>query len=127
MRHCNSVFPAYDIWFLQDDDCYTKRKLYIANCPICSKEMAQYVFVDPKTGKSNEKYYYSGGAKRIKEKFKKEISTTMLGFKDKYKMPYGFIWGKNVEIKKHGKIIGSKQFACDFWGRQVLIKTVINE
>ena len=42
MRHCNSVFQAQDIWFLLDKYNQTKRKLYLANCPICNKEMALY-------------------------------------------------------------------------------------
>jgi len=86
MRHCNSVFRAQDIWFLLDNVDEKNRKLYIAKCPICNKEMVLYSCI-----KNNvepfEKYYYSGGARKIKEKFKKDITSTMLGFKTKYKMP----------------------------------------
>lgn len=125
MRHCNSVFSADDIWFLLDEENKIKRKLYIAKCPICEKEMALYSFQE-KNGQFYEKYYYSGGAKKIKEKFKKEITSTMLGFKEKYKTPYGFKFGLNEEIKKNGKIIGIKQYACDFWGNKILVKKIEN-
>lgn len=126
MRHCNSIFSAEDIWFLCDNDTESKRKLYIANCPICGKEMALYACLCEKTGTEFEKYYYSGGAKKIKERLKKDISTTMLGFKTKYTSPFGFRYGINKEIKSKGKIIGIKQFASDFYGNKILVKKIKN-
>lgn len=127
MRHCNSVFCAQDIWFLIDSEKATKRKLYLANCPICGKEMALYCEQNPQNFELFEKYYYSQGARKIKERLKKEISATMLGFKTKYKAPSGFKYGKNVEIKRGGKVIGAKQYACDFWGNKMLVKTLYEE
>lgn len=125
MRHCNSVFKAQDIWFLLDKDNETKRKVYVANCPICNKEMVLYSCM-----KNNqeyfEKYYYSGGAIRIKKDLKKEIASTMLGFKNEYKMPSGFKYGENKEIKRNGKIVAIEQYACDFWGNKILIKKIEN-
>lgn len=126
MRHCNSVFSAQDIWFLLDDFDNKKRKLYLANCPICQKEMVLYSYINSKTGEYFEKYYYSGGAKKIKERFKKDVTSTMLGFKTKYKMPSGFIYGKNIEIKKNGKIIEIRQYACDFSNNKILVKKIKN-
>ncbi len=124
MRHCNSVFKAQDIWFLCDSEKYTNRKLYLANCPICNKRIALYTYSDFEKKNFYEQYFYSGGADRIKEKFKKEKTSTMLGFKYKYKMPSGFKYGKNIEVKKNGEIIALKQYACDFWGNKILIKTI---
>lgn len=124
MRHCNSVFCAEDIWFLIDDDIHEKRRLFIASCPICEKQIALYsAVVKNKKDEYCEKYYYSNGAKKIKERLKKEISQTMLGFM-KYSAPYGFKYGKNVEIRKKGKIIGIKQYSCDFYGNKTLVKKV---
>ena len=74
-----------------------------------------------------EQYFYSGGAIRIKEKFKKQVVSTMLGFQKKYKAPSGFKYGKNVEIKKGGKVVEIRQYACDFYGNQVLVKKIDNE
>ena len=125
MRHCNSVFKAQDIWFLLDNDNERNRKLYIANCPICNKEMALYSCV--LDNQVYEKYYYSNGAKKIKERLKKEITSTMLGFKTKYKMPFGFKYGINKEVIKNGKVVGIKQYSCDFWGNKILIKKIENE
>ena len=126
MRHCNSVFSAYDIWFLCDCENETKRKLYLAQCPICQKEIAVYLCFDNLKNTVFEKYYYSGGAKKIKERLKKDISGTMLGFKAKYKMPFGFRYGVNKEIKRNGKIIGINQYASDFRGNKILVKKIKN-
>ena len=125
VRHCNSVFKPYDIWFLLDSNEGRKRKIYIANCPICNKEIALYSHLTS-DGEYFEKYYYSGGAKRIKEKLKKDVTSTMLGFKTKYKSPYGFKYGENKEIIKKGKVVGVKQYACDFWGNKILVKKIEN-
>lgn len=127
MRHCNSVFQAQDIWFLLDTEEQTDRKLYIANCPICNKRMALYSYLDVKANCYFEKYYYSGGADRIKEQLKKDVTSTMLGFKEKYKMPSGFKYGKNVEIKRGGETSEIRQYACDFNGNKILVKRIINK
>lgn len=126
MRHCNSVFQAEDIWFLLDDEKYTNRKLYLASCPICGKKIALYSYCDSKCENYFEQYFYSGGAKRVKEKYKKEVVSTLLGYRKRYKAPSGFKYGKNVEIKKDGKVIGIKQYACDFWGNKELVKKIEN-
>ena len=88
MRHCNSVFSAQDIWFLLDNEKYINRKLYLANCPICNKKIALYSYGD-KAGNFFEQYFYSGGATRIKEKFKKAKGLTLLDNVEKgiYPMP----------------------------------------
>ena len=125
MRHCNSVFKAQDVWFLIDNQTESKRKLYIANCPICNKEMALYSYYSDDN--YFEKYYYSNGARKIKERFKKDIAATMLSFKNNFKMPNGFKYGKNVEIKHNGKIVEIRQYACDFSGNKILVKRIRNE
>ena len=126
VRHCNSVFSASDIWFLLDKDKFTQRKLYLANCPICNKKMALYSCYNNETNSYFEQYFYSGGADRVKLKYKPEITSTMLGFKTKYKAPSGFKYGKNVEIKKMGKVVGIRQYACDFYGNKILVKQTDN-
>ena len=125
MRHCNSVFKPSDIWFRLDSKDEQNRKLYIANCPICNKEMALYSS-KLNNGEYFEKYYYSNGAKKIKEKLKKDVTATMLGFKIKYKMPFGFKYGINKEIVKNGQVVGVKQYASDFWGNKILVKKIEN-
>ena len=123
MRHCNSVFNANDIWFLLDNEKYFNRRLYLAVCPICNKKMALYSYCD-KNKNNFEQKFYSNGVVRIKEKLKKDIVSTMLGFKNKYKAPTGFKYGKNVEVKKNGKTIALEQYACDFFGNKVLVKRI---
>ena len=124
MRHCNSVFQAQDIWYLLDTEDKTDRKLYIANCPICNKRMALYSYLDIKGNFYFEKYFYSGGADKIKERLKKDVTATMLGFRDKYKAPSGFKYGKNVEVKRNGETIEIRQYACDFNGNKILVKRI---
>lgn len=124
MRHCNSVFSSDDIWFLLDKDNRIQRKLYLANCPICNKKIALYSYFDTKSDNYFEQYFYSGGVVRIKEKLKSDVTSTMLGFKNKYKTPSGFKYGKNVEVKRLGKVVGIKQYACDFFGNKILVKQI---
>ena len=126
MRHCNSVFSADDIWFLLDKQNHTQRKLYLALCPICNKKMALYSYFDSSANNYFEQYFYSGGVQRIKDKLNRDVTSTMLGFKNKYKAPSGFKYGKNIEIKKMGKIVGVKQYACDFYGNKILVKRLDN-
>ena len=126
MRHCNSVFSADDIWFLLDKNNHIKRKLYLAKCPICNKSMALYSYFDNIANNFFEQYFYSGGVERIKKKLKPDLTSTMLGFKTKYKAPSGFKYGKNVEVKKMGKVVGVKQYACDFYGNKILVKQMDN-
>ena len=121
MRHCNSVFNAADIWFLLDTEKHFNRRLYLATCPVCNKKMALYSYCD-KNKNNFEQMFYSGGVERIKEKLKKDKVSTLLGYRNKYKAPYGFKYGKNVEIKRNGKIIATEQYACDFFGNKVLVK-----
>ena len=125
MRHCNSVFKPNDIWFLLDNNEEQNRKMYLANCPICNKEMVLYSS-KKQNGEYFEKYYYSNGARKIKERLKKDVTSTMLGFKNKYKMPFGFKYGINKEIVKNGKVVGVKQYASDFWGNKILVKKIEN-
>ncbi len=126
MRHCNSVFKAQDIWFFCDEENKIKRKLYLAFCPICQKSIALYSYFDNKINDYVEKYYYSGGVERIKQKLKSDRTATMLGFKNNYKMPSGFKYGINKEIKKMGKIVEIRQFASDFEGNKILVKKIKN-
>lgn len=127
MRHCNSVFKPEDVWYLLDTETQDKRTLYIANCPICNKRMALYSYHDIEKNCYFEKYYYSGGADKIKERLKKDVTATMLGFKDKYKAPSGFKYGKNVEVKRKGETVEIRQYACDFNGNKILVKRITNK
>ena len=84
--------------------------------------MALYSYWDENLNDFYEKYYYSGGVERIKERVKSQVTSTLLGFKTKYKAPSGFKYGKNIEIKRYGKVVGFKQYACDFYGNKILVK-----
>lgn len=88
--------------------------------------MALYSYFSADMKSYFEKYYYSGGARRIKEKLKKDVTSTMLGFKNRYKAPSGFKYGKNIEVKRKGKVVAIKQYACDFWGNKMLVKRIEN-
>ena len=89
--------------------------------------MALYSYFDTETNDWYEKYYYSGGSDKIKLKLKKDVLYTKLSFKNKFKVPWGFVYGENKEIKKNGKIIAIKQYSCDFWGNKIPVKIIQNE
>lgn len=127
MRHCNAVFKPEDIWFLLDEDFKIKRKLYLSICPYCNKKIALYSYFDNLKKEFYEKYYYSNGADKIKERLKKEVVSTYLNFKADKKSPYGFKFGENVEIIKNGKVVEIQQFSCDFYGNKILVKKIKNE
>lgn len=120
MTHCNSAFPPNDIWYLLDKDGLTKRKLYLATCPICCKLMAFYNYTK-EDGTEEVKTYYSGGARRMMDELKKDMVGSMLRWRDKCKQgnPSGFIYGINKETKKE-----IRQYASDFYGRRVIIKKI---
>ena len=88
--------------------------------------MALYSYYDMISKCYFEQYFYSGGTERIKKKLKPDLTSTMLGFRSKYKTPSGFKYGKNVEIRKMGKVVGIKQYACDFYGNKILVKQLDN-
>ena len=125
MRHCCKFCPD-DIYYLEDTDFYTNRKLSIGFCPICEKPVAELtewrfdgVFI--KTCKSG--FQANEFAKAHSTQIVYSLrELNYMKFKSK---PYGWRYGVNKSFKnKKNNSEQVKQYACDFYGNSELIKTI---
>ena len=122
MRHC-CAFKADDIYYLEDSDIYSHRKLSIGFCPVCNKPVAE--LVEWRFDGQFNRISLSGiKAQYLVMDLKEEIVYSLkennyLRFKSK---PFGWKYGINKESKIGGKK-RYKQYACDFYGNKELIKT----
>ena len=121
MRHC-CEFKADDIYYLQETNLYTTRKISIGFCPICNKPVAELIEISF-TGEIRRVRYSGLKANEILYKLKDEILYSMrecnyLRFKSK---PFGWKYGVNKSGKAKGKDC-VRQYACDFYGNKELIK-----
>ena len=123
MRHC-CEFKADEIYYLEENNLYSKRKLSVGFCPICLKPVAELLELrfDGEVKKSS----LAGiKANDLLNEYKDEILYSMkecnyLKFKAK---PYGWKYGINKSVKINGKE-KVRQYACDFYGNKELIKTL---
>ncbi len=122
MRHCCQFRPD-DIYYLQDNDNYSSRKLSIGFCPICGKpvaELIQWRF----DGKFDRDSYAGIKANDLMLKHKNEIVYSMKEFNySRFKSrPFGWKYGINKNVKSGRKDL-VKQYAADFYGNKELIKS----
>lgn len=122
MRHCCQFRPD-DIYYLQDNDNYSSRKLSIGFCPICGKpvaELIQWRF----DGKFDRDSYAGIKANDLMIKHKNEIVYSMKEFNySRFKSrPFGWKYGINKNVKSGRKDL-VKQYAADFYGNKELIKS----
>ena len=123
MRHC-CKFNADDVYYLEDNNLYTSRKLSIGYCPICNKFVAELAGLNISGDLTKEKFVGQAAISVI-SKLKDEIVYSLkelnyMKFKSK---PFGWKYGVNKTCLKNGKQI-TKQYAVDFYGNSELIKTV---
>ena len=125
MRHCCKFRPD-DIYYLEDTEHYTNRKLSIGFCPICQKPIAELT-----------EWRFDGVFSRIaKSGFKanefvnlhsNEIvySLSELNYLRSKSKPFGWKYGVNKSYKNKDKNTEQiKQYAYDFYGNKELIKTI---
>ena len=122
MRHCCQFRPD-DIYYLQDNDNYSSRKLSIGFCPICGKpvaELIQWRF----DGKFDRDCFSGIKANDLMIKHKNEIVYSMKEFNySRFKSrPFGWKYGINKNVKSGRKDL-VKQYAADFYGNKELIKS----
>ena len=123
MRHC-CEFKADDIYYLEETNLCTTRKLSIGFCPICKKPVAELIEI--RFDGVVERFRASGfEANELMLKLRDQISYSMrqcnyLRCKSK---PYGWKYGVNKSVKLNGK---EKiwQYAYDFYGNKEIIKTI---
>ena len=122
MRHCCQFRPD-DIYYLQDNDNYSSRKLSIGFCPICGKpvaELIQWRF----DGKFDRDCFSGIKANDLMLKHKNEIVYSMkeLNYSRFKSKPFGWTYGINKNVKSSRKDL-VKQYAADFYGNKELIKS----
>lgn len=122
MRHC-CAFKADDIYYLNETNLYTNRKLSIGFCPICKKPIAELVEI--RFDGSIERFRASGlAAHELMLKLKDQISYSMreCNYMKLKSKPYGWKYGVNKSIMVNGKE-RIRQYAYDFYGNKEIIKT----
>lgn len=123
MRHCCQFRPD-DVYYLEENELYSSRKLSIGFCPICKKpvsELAEWRF------DGNYKITKEVGIKanELAQKHRMQIVYSLREFNyAKFKSkPFGWKYGLNKSVKS-GKKEVVKQFACDFYGNKELVREV---
>jgi hypothetical protein len=122
MRHC-CTFKADDIYYLNETNLYTNRKLSIGFCPICKKPVAE--LVETRFNGAIERFCASGlSAHELMFKLKDQISYSMreCNYMKLKSKPYGWKYGVNKTVMVNGKE-KVRQYACDFYGNKEIIKT----
>ena len=120
MRHC-CQFRADEIYYLKDNNIYTTRVLSIGFCPICKRpvaELIEYSFA----GSENRVVLSGIHAQYLMYQLQGDIlySSGDVHYRKIKSKPYGWKYGVNKETGT-GKV---KQYACDFYGNNELIKTI---
>ncbi len=117
--HCNMKIRADEIWFLFSNEEFTNRRLEIAICPKCDKQLARLVETRIQDNKRLDVMYSAKKAKRLIESCRNEVDFSSLDIPKQNKVLYGFRYGENTERinKKTGEstII---QKAVDFYGNK---------
>lgn len=122
--HCNRKFKSFEIWFLYDNKDFTKRKLYLATCPVCGACVVRLVETRKYDGEIFKKTYYKKDAENLTQKMIRQVEYTNADIKKFKKMPFGLCYGENIEIhNKKGEIIEIRQKRCDYFGtKEVILK-----
>lgn len=119
MLHC-CKFKADNVYFLEDNDMFSSRRLSIGFCPICKKPVAE--LVEWRFDGAFNKQTLSGiNANSMVQELKEQIicSINDANYKKLKQEPYGWKFGINKQTKD-GKI---RQYASDFYGNKKLIKS----
>ena len=106
-----------DIWFLEPNELFENRKLYIGICPVCKKpiaELVQYRKTD------NIKFTTSYSDNKYIKIIDKERYNTIYRCNEKKikKVLFQWIFGETRKTKK-----GIKHYACDFFGAKKALST----
>jgi len=123
MLHCKN-FKSDDIWFLYDTDEYTERKLYLGFCPQCLKEVGELYETGKIDGKLTLTRCTGKKLTKLKEReFCNVIYTAQQSNKDKFRKPFGWVYGVNKMSKGKNKTV-IRQYRKDFNGAKELIKKI---
>ncbi|MCD7740284.1 MAG: hypothetical protein LUH11_02935 [Candidatus Gastranaerophilales bacterium] len=122
--HCNRKIKPLEIWFLQDNKDFIKRKLYLALCPICKACIVKLYEIRKSDGSLFKRTYYKREAENVTKKMIKQVEYTSSDVKKIKKIPFGLCYGENSEIhNSKGEIIEIRQKRCDFFGvKEIILK-----
>ena len=120
MRHCCS-FDAIDIWYINDSEKFSERKLSFGICPICNTPIAVLIQFDKQKSSFEIIKKLGVTADKFVKKFVKEKKYSFSSInKEKFNHnTYKWVYGVNKELKN--KI---RQYAKDFFGNSVIIKDI---
>lgn len=123
MRHC-CEFDAFDIWYLNENEKYSDRVLFIGDCPICGKHVCILRQLEKSTNNLLTVKKIGESAKAFSKQCYKEISYTRNNINKMMLKPKPYSWkyGVNKEKKDKDGNITIEQYAMDFYGNSELIK-----
>ena len=123
MLHCRN-FKSDDIWFLYDTNEYIDRRLYLGFCPQCLKEVGELLEIRKIDNEVVLKRLTGKKLQKTKEREKCNIIYTAQQLnKDKFRKPFGWVYGVNKLCKGKNKTV-IKQYRKDFTGAKELIKKI---
>ena len=123
MKHC-VTFQPYDIWFLQDENNFSDRKLFLGLCPKCSKPILELSQFNNLSNQLSITRKIGHSAHIFAESLKPQVMYSLsecnrLKFKS---APFSWVYGINKERKlKNGNSI-TYQYASDFFDNKTLVK-----
>lgn len=122
--HCNKKFNSFEIWFLQDNKDFERRKLYLGECPVCGASIVELVETRKYDGAFFRKTFYKKDADKVTQKMILQVEYTNHDIKRLKKVLFGFCYGENKEIhNSKGEVISIKQKRCDYFGnKEVILK-----
>lgn len=123
--HCNIKFKPHETWFLYNNKNFTRRKFYLATCPICQKGLAKLVETRIDDGEVFSEVVSGSKLEKLMPRLIKEVRYTNEDMKKFKTSPFGLCYGNNKEIhNSKGEIIEIRQTRCDFYGNKELILSV---
>ena len=121
--HCKKRFKPLEVWFLKDNENFTRRKFYLATCPICGKGIAKLVETRIADGIIFYDTILGDKLEKITPRLIKEVDYTNKDLVKIQSAPYGFCYGENKEIhNSKGEVVEIQQKRCDFFGNKQIIK-----
>ena len=129
MEHCNDIFQANDVWYLQSlnsikpEKMFNERRLLVGKCPVCKQEVVKLNETRVCDRKEFVQIESGANADRIKKIEKKRIIYTRNNC-PKGKLT-GFVYGENTEVHgKGGRVTALRQRSCDWDNQKVLVKEI---
>ena len=123
--HCNKQFKSFEIWFLNDNKDFTKRKFYLGVCPVCGACIVELVETRKYDGAFFRKTFYKSEAEKLTQKLMSQVQYTSADVKKFKRIPFGFCYGENIEIhNSKGQVIEIRQKRCDFFGNKEIVLKV---